>query len=193
MHLSVYNTTKGFLLGERIEVAGTLWTRLVGLLDRRQLNEGEGLLLLPCRAVHTCFMRFEIDVAFLDQHGRVVHAVPRLRPFRFAVAGVEAYAALELPAGVLERSQTAVGDTVFLLASVGLSTSSDYICQWGRKELTLPCLSLIAHLRLPFSRVPLSCSRHWLDLCRGERTSFMTFSAGRGCAGPPRKSEMSSA
>lgn len=112
MGLLAYNDSKEFLLAVRVEVAATPWARFVGLWGRKQLLEGEGLLLVPCRAVHTCFMQFEIDLVFLDRYGRVVHMVPRLRPFRCAIAGREAYHALELPVGMLEKSGTTVGDVV---------------------------------------------------------------------------------
>ena len=79
-------------------VADTPWTRLRGLLGRRGLGLGEGLLLQPAPSIHTFFMRFAIDVVFLDSHLQVVRVVESLRPWR-AVACRRARAALELGAG----------------------------------------------------------------------------------------------
>jgi uncharacterized membrane protein (UPF0127 family) len=83
-------------------LAGTPTARLKGLLGRRELSQGEGLLLRPSGAVHTCFMRFAIDIAFLDDELVVVDVVHRLRPWRLA-ARRGARAVLELAAGECER------------------------------------------------------------------------------------------
>ena len=58
-----------------LHVARTSFTRMRGLLGRRGLAEGEGLLLQPAGSIHTFFMRFPIDVVFLDREQRVVRVV----------------------------------------------------------------------------------------------------------------------
>lgn len=108
--MRVVNISKGTVLAERTREARTYWSRLVGLLGRRGLSEGEGLLIVPCSSVHTLFMRFPIDVAFLDRDGRVVNAYSSVPPFRVLVGGRGARMALELPAGVLARTGTVAGD-----------------------------------------------------------------------------------
>jgi len=90
--------------------AESFWARLVGLMGRRGLEEGEGLLLAPCSSVQTFFMRFPIDVIFLDREARVVKVAPALAPFRVAFGGRGARDALEVAAGTAARSDTAVGD-----------------------------------------------------------------------------------
>ncbi|MBI2835244.1 MAG: DUF192 domain-containing protein, partial [Acidobacteria bacterium] len=65
-------------------VAATPFSRMIGLLARRSLDEGDGLVLQPCSMVHTWFMRFAIDVIFLDRHGTVLRVVDTLRPFGVA-------------------------------------------------------------------------------------------------------------
>ena len=100
-------------LGARLaaaHVADAPLSRIVGLLGRRALEPGTGLLIVPCRAIHTCFMRFAIDVAFLDRDGCVVRAVPDVRPFRVTSGGRGAWSALELPSGTLEATGTQPGD-----------------------------------------------------------------------------------
>ena len=94
--------------------AVSLWARLVGLMGRRGLEEGEGLLIAPCSSVQTCFMRFPIDVIFLDREARVVKVTPALAPFRVALGGRGARDALEVAAGTAARSDTAVGDRLAL-------------------------------------------------------------------------------
>lgn len=89
------------ILGVRAEVARTLCERMRGLLGRRSLPPGEGLLILKCNAIHTCFMKFAIDATFLDRHDRVVKVVRNIRPWRFFVwGGWRASKVLETAAGV---------------------------------------------------------------------------------------------
>src|SRR5918992_3438747 len=69
---------------ERCLVAETPLSRLRGLLGRSRLASGEGLLIRPTSAIHTCFMRFPIDAVFLDRDLVVVKIVSNLRPWRVA-------------------------------------------------------------------------------------------------------------
>jgi len=82
----------------------------VGLLGRRGLAKDEGLLLTPCTSVHTFFMRFPIDILYLDRERVVVKAVRALRPFRVSACLRGSHSILELAAGALEASGTQVGD-----------------------------------------------------------------------------------
>jgi hypothetical protein len=90
-------------------VANTPLRRMRGLLGRSGLEEGDGLVIDPCSSVHTCFMRFAIDVVFVDRDGRVLRAVERMSPFRFAAGGFRARRTLELPAGTIARAGLAPG------------------------------------------------------------------------------------
>lgn len=89
-------------VGLRLRVADTFLTRLLGLHAHGPLAPDEGLLLLPCHAVHTFFQSQSIDVVFLDALGRECRRVSSLRPFRLAVS-VGAKMAIELPAGYCRR------------------------------------------------------------------------------------------
>ncbi len=114
MFLTVNNQTRSTLLGDKIELAETAWARARGLLGRAALAEGEGLLIARCNAIHMFFMRFAIDVAFIDDGDRVVQVIHAIRPWRATRFYPKATAALELPAGTLERCQTQPGDQLLL-------------------------------------------------------------------------------
>ena len=92
----------GSVVCESCHVAATFWTRLRGLLGEKGLEPGEGLLIRHAGSVHTFFMRFPIDVVFLDRSGAVVKLVDGLRPWRVALAR-SGRDALELPAGEARR------------------------------------------------------------------------------------------
>ena len=105
----VVHRDSGVRIGAKVAVADTWWRRLVGLLGRSRLEREEGMLLLRCGAVHTAWMRFAIDVAFLDAEGTVVHSISALPPWRVGHGGRGAVHALELPAGSLDASGTVPG------------------------------------------------------------------------------------
>jgi uncharacterized protein len=102
---------------ERCVVAATALTRLRGLLGRSRLTAEEGLLIRPTGAIHTCFMRFPIDVVFLDRELVVVDVVSNLRPWRVA-ARRGAKAVLELAAGESGRRGLRTGERLRLSDSV---------------------------------------------------------------------------
>jgi uncharacterized membrane protein (UPF0127 family) len=97
-----------------VELATTRSARRVGLLGRDHLDADAAMVLAPCLAVHTAFMRFPIDIAFVDRQGRAVRLVRDLAPWRMAIAP-RAYAAIELPAGALARHEVDVGDRLELV------------------------------------------------------------------------------
>ena len=111
----VVNERTASPLAEGADVAERWWPRLRGLLGRSPLAPGEGLLLRPCRAVHTWGMRYSIDVAFLDAGSRVIASYPLLAPGGRTRWHATADAALELPAGVLVSSDTREGDAILCL------------------------------------------------------------------------------
>jgi uncharacterized membrane protein (UPF0127 family) len=90
-------------------------TRNTGLLGRNALAGGEALIIAPCQAIHTWFMRFPIDVAFVNKRGLVVSVRHRVRPWRIAIA-LRAFAVIELAAGTLEQTGTIAGDTLAIVA-----------------------------------------------------------------------------
>jgi uncharacterized membrane protein (UPF0127 family) len=106
-------TGDGTVLCERCECAERALPRLRGLLGRDGLAPGEGMLINPGPSVHMFFMRFPIDVVFLDREKTVVKVVHDLRPWRTAGAR-KAVAALELPAGTAARYGIREGDTLTL-------------------------------------------------------------------------------
>lgn len=64
------------------EVAETMFARMRGLIGRKTLAPGKGMLIPKCNCIHTFFMRFPIDATFLDKNGRTVKVVRNVRPWR---------------------------------------------------------------------------------------------------------------
>jgi uncharacterized protein len=104
----------GRIVCERCSVADSFASRLRGLLGRRELPPGEGLLLSPSSSVHTFFMRFTIDAVFLDRGFRVVGVSPNVRPWKLA-GRRGARRVLELAAGEAARRAVRAGEQLMLV------------------------------------------------------------------------------
>ena len=101
---------------ERCELAATAWPRMKGLLGRKELPRGAGLLIRPASSIHMFFMRFPIDAVFLDRELRIVGIADWLRPWRVAWRR-GAHSVLELPAGEAARRGLRPGDRLVLADS----------------------------------------------------------------------------
>jgi uncharacterized membrane protein (UPF0127 family) len=104
----------GRVVCESCAVADSFAARLRGLIGRSQLRRGEGLLLSPSASIHTFFMRFPIDVVFLDRTLRVVGVSPNVRPWKLA-ACKGTRRVLELSAGESDERAIRVGDQLTLV------------------------------------------------------------------------------
>ncbi len=111
----VVNETRGKVVAEDVHLADGIWSRFWGLMGRKALDEGAALLLRPSSSIHTAFMRFAIDVVFLDRSLQVVKVVPEMKPFRATVAFGAAHSALELNAGAAAGAQVEPGDQLRLV------------------------------------------------------------------------------
>jgi uncharacterized membrane protein (UPF0127 family) len=121
--LTVVSEDRGDVVCERCEVADRPLSRLRGLLGRRELPPGDGMLLRPSSSIHTCFMRFPIDAVFLDAELRVLRVQSRLRPWRAAGAR-GARAVLELASGEAARRGVSPGERLRLTAGSVKSTGA---------------------------------------------------------------------
>jgi uncharacterized protein len=105
----------GVEIASSVEMADSPWRRFLGLMGRRELPSGSGLFLRPCNSIHMFFMRFPLDVAFIDSDGRVLRAYHGIRPWRMSRLVRGAKAAIELPSGTLKRSGIDAGSVLQLV------------------------------------------------------------------------------
>jgi uncharacterized protein len=110
MKIELRDRTRGTTIGTQITIADTALTRLVGLLGRRQLDAGCGLLIRPSSGVHTFGMLFPIDVVALSKDLQVLKLWHRLAPFRVTSISLNVDSMLELPAGQINDCGIKVGD-----------------------------------------------------------------------------------
>jgi uncharacterized protein len=106
-------TGDGRTVCERCARAESPLQRMRGLLGRRSLEPGEGILLRPAGSIHTAFMRFTIDAVFVDADGQVVRVVDSIPPWR-AAGAKGAKAVVELPAGTAASAGLRAGAQLLL-------------------------------------------------------------------------------
>ena len=111
-HSIITNLTKNIILASQAKAADTFFTRLVGLLNRDFLKQGEALILAPSNCIHTFFMRFAIDVIFLDKTGKIIKIIPSFKPFRLSSYCHNSFCVIELPENTLQSTQTQPGDLI---------------------------------------------------------------------------------
>lgn len=104
------NITRATTVGTRITLADTSLTRLIGLMGKRRLDSGCGLLIRPSSGIHTFGMLFSIDVVALSRNLRVQKLWRHLAPFRVTTIDLKTYSMLELPAGQISNCRMEVGD-----------------------------------------------------------------------------------
>lgn len=117
--VEVWNETVAARLAGAVEVADTPWRRLCGLLGRKGLAAGEGLIIRPCQGVHSFGMGFAIDVVYVDGEGAVLQTVTPLSPNRCGPFVATARWVLELPAGSLAATGTTPGHRLAIRPMAG--------------------------------------------------------------------------
>jgi uncharacterized protein len=95
-----------------VKLADSFFTRLKGLMFRKDPIKDEGLWIMPCNAVHMFFMKFPIDVVLLNKENEVVEIYHSLKPWRMTKPVKSAYSTLELPAGTVKQLGIEIGRTI---------------------------------------------------------------------------------
>lgn len=112
--ITVYNQNRECHIIVQGRAAQDFWSRGKGLIGAPPLSEGEGLLIEPCNSVHCFFMSFPIDVVYLDKEHRVVGVDAEMKPWSVGKPRLKARSVIELPAGTVQRTGTAVGDRLYI-------------------------------------------------------------------------------
>jgi len=113
--MKIVNKNNNNVLADNVVLANTPLSRMAGLLGKKELAKGQALILDPCNSIHTFFMRFPIDVLFLDKSNRIVKAVSSIKAFRLTHIYFRAKFAVELPAGTIASTSTQEGHTLSLI------------------------------------------------------------------------------
>lgn len=108
--MHIFNETRQRPLMTAGRVADTFWLRLRGLLGTSSLKDGQGLILVGEKSIHTLFMRFPIDVVYVDKNHQVIRLDENMIPYRLGPFVTRSAFILEMPVGVIAATATQVGD-----------------------------------------------------------------------------------
>ena len=123
----ILNLTRQSVPARNARYASSFGARLSGLIGKRFSPALDGMVFDRCNAIHTFFMRYPIDVIFADEKYRVLKTVPAFPPWRPFLACRNAFYVIELPAGTLESTATAVGDQLDLTGALSPETLKDWL------------------------------------------------------------------
>jgi uncharacterized membrane protein (UPF0127 family) len=115
VYFKAINLATGHVIADKVKIAQDYRSRSIGLLNRTSFSREEGLLIKPCNSIHTFFMKFPIDVLFLDKKGKVVKIRKSLVPWRLCAATKRGYMTLELMDKALDAVQVNVGDPIGIM------------------------------------------------------------------------------
>jgi uncharacterized membrane protein (UPF0127 family) len=107
---TIVNKTRNTVIADEAVLATGFSSRLLGLMFRSGLLEGQGLWIEPCADIHSCFMNFTFDAIFISKELKIVAVESEVKPWRFIWTKKHARSVLELPAGIIARTQCQVGD-----------------------------------------------------------------------------------
>lgn len=108
----ILNTTKNTVIAQKGTVADTFLPRMTGLLNKKSLRVDEALIITKCQSIHMFFMRFSIDVIFVDKNNCVVGLVERIKPFRLSPIFPRSNYAIEVSEGTIVQTKTSIGDKI---------------------------------------------------------------------------------
>ena len=108
--MRIVNESKKSTIANYVILADTFFGRLKGLMFRRNLDIGEGLMLSPCNMIHTFGMRFNLDIIFLSKDNVVLYIIENFPPGKSSPMIHKANRVIELPVGTLKKSDTKLGD-----------------------------------------------------------------------------------
>lgn len=110
--MKVYNSTQNNLIADEVEVADNFITRTFGLIPKSSLKSGEGLVIKPCCSIHTFFMRFAIDVLFVNKKNEIIALYENVKPWRSLPIHLASHYVIELPAGEITAKNIAKHDII---------------------------------------------------------------------------------
>ena len=108
--MKLYNSTQNNLIADDVKIADNFISRTVGLISKKEILEPEGLLIKPCCSIHTFFMRFDIDVLFVNRKNEVIALCENVKPWRILPIHPTSQYVVELSAGVISSKQILKGN-----------------------------------------------------------------------------------
>lgn len=113
--MKIINASRQTIISGDAVIANSLFSRVKGLLGKKEFKAGSAIILKPCNSIHTFFMKFPIDVMFLDKRDKVVKVIHSLKPNRITSIYWRASYVIELPADTFKKFPTAASDIIEII------------------------------------------------------------------------------
>lgn len=110
--MKIYNSTQNNLIVDDVKMAKTFFTRSVGLLSKASISDDEGLIIKPCCSVHTFFMKFNIDVLFINKQNKIIALYKNVPKNKILPIHLNSNYVIELSAGSINSKNIQKGDMV---------------------------------------------------------------------------------
>lgn len=110
--MKIYNSTQNKLIAEDVKVAENFFSRSIGLILKKELKKDEGLIIKPCCSIHTFFMKFAIDVIFVNKKNEVVAIYENVKPWRILPIHLTSKYVIELSAGKVSEKNVSKHDII---------------------------------------------------------------------------------
>ncbi len=118
LEIKLVNIDTSEVIAERVKGAYTFWSRFKGLMLTESMPENAALHLSPCTAIHTFFMKYSIDILYLDKEKKIVGIEKELEPGMIGKKWLNAKSVIELPAGTIDKTSTVMGQRVEIVGQV---------------------------------------------------------------------------
>ncbi|MHB0997928.1 MAG: DUF192 domain-containing protein [Armatimonadota bacterium] len=112
------NKRNELIIASRIETAFSIYSRLKGLIGRKAFLRDSAFIIPGCKQVHTCFMRFPIDIVFINKRNEVIHIQESTPPYSITNYIRNASSVIELPAGKVADKKITIGDIITIKIEV---------------------------------------------------------------------------
>jgi len=115
MKLKIINTRNNKIIGTNIILGNNIFLRFIGLIGKKELKDGEGLLLIPCNSIHMMFMKIPLDIIFLDKEDKIIHIIENIKPWRISPIIFKAKSVLELPINSVKNFDLQINDKLDII------------------------------------------------------------------------------
>lgn len=115
MNLKIINKRNNELIGDKIISGDTMLLRFVGLMGKKSLNDGEGLLLIPCNSIHMMFMKISLDIVFINKNNTIIHLIENIKPWRISPIIFKSHSVLELPVNSIKSKDLKINDELEII------------------------------------------------------------------------------
>lgn len=111
-HIKLYNSTQNNLISDNVNVAENFFSRAIGLIEKKSFPDAQALVIKPCNSIHTFFMKFPIDVLFVNKNNKIISIYENVKPNRILPVHFNSKLVVELASGQIRVNNICLGDII---------------------------------------------------------------------------------